>query len=74
MATYIRRTIIVTSGPPRAPESDAGIHFNYDGDGPTLVFYRSPREEGCAPSDVVSLLKSEGVKTGILRPKFPAQS
>ncbi len=71
MATYIRRTIIVTGGPIRAQESDAGIHFDYDGDGPTLVFYRSPREEGRSPGDVVSLLKSEGVKTGVLRTQNP---
>jgi hypothetical protein len=74
MATYIRRTYVVTGGPTRAPEPDVGIPFDYDdsdGDGPTLVFHRSPREEGRSPDDVISLLKSEGVKTGVRRTQNP---
>lgn len=72
MPYIIRRTLVVGGGPGRTPEPDAGFPFDDDdGDGPTLVFYRSPREEGRSPDDVVSLLKSEGVKTGIRRTQNP---
>ena len=77
MAYYTRITRVVVGKAelePRPSELDAGFPFDdddSDGDGPTLVFYRSPREEGRGPGDVVSLLKSEGVKTGVLRTQNP---
>ena len=75
MAYYTRITRVVVGKAelePRASEQDDGISFDYDdSDGPTLVFYRSPREEGRSPDDVVSLLKSEGIKTGVRRTQNP---
>jgi hypothetical protein len=38
---------------------------------PTLVFYRAAGEEIRAPSDVVSLLRAEGLATGTLRARNP---
>jgi hypothetical protein len=38
---------------------------------PTLVFYRAEEEGIRAPSDVVSLLRGEGLETGTLRGRNP---
>ena len=68
MATRIRRlTLIYGEDDLKEPKPEPPHR-----EGPAMLsFHLAPREEAHDPSDVVALLKAEGIRTGILRARNP---
>lgn len=68
MATRIRRLTLIYGKDDLKPLPPDPPHR----EGPAMLsFHLAPREEAHDPSDVVALLKAEGIRTGILRARNP---
>jgi hypothetical protein len=68
MPTIIRRTYVVVGEAELKPRPPEPPHRTGSA---TLVFYRGAREGIRHPSDVVELLRAQGVETGTLRARNP---